>query len=218
MNVIRQTRHQVETLTWLRAILLICAEGRKALAEVSEALRDGEVRTRCATYVAESCLRNATMIDIADRLIAAGLGKEVWKAGVFASTKGELISPPEEQDPAHELLEAIHACNDAGELNALWDHVFDALYEQEEPCECGDFSEMQAAAESLIEAGHAERVKEAGKFAASKLDILDLGGDVDWTPDSDDGAHNELFVLVDENYDEIALVGFSMYVEERLAA
>lgn len=85
-------------------------------------------------------------------------------------------------------------------------------------CSVGDFSDLQAAAESLIEAGQVERVKEAAKFAASKLDILDLGGDVDWTPAAEDDAHNLLFELVDENYDEIALVGFAMYVEKRLAA
>lgn len=152
MHVIRRTRHQVETLTWLRAILLICAEGRKALAEVSEALRDGEVRTRCATYIAESFQESTTVID---------------------STLS---------------------------------------------CSFGDYSDLQAAAESLIEAGHADRVKEAAKFAASKLAILDLGGDVDWTPAAEDDAHNLLFELVDENYDEIALVGFSMYVEKRFAA
>lgn len=217
MNIIRQARDQhTQTLTWLRAILLICAEGRRGLGEVSEVLRGGEsIRTSCATYAAEYL--EITMIDIADRLIAAGLGDEVWRAGVFASTKADLISPPEEQNPAHELLAAVHACNDADELNALWDHVFDALYEREE-APCGDFSDLQAAAESLIEAGHADRVKEAGKFAASKLEILDLGGDVDWTPDDEGDAHNELFELVDENYDEIALVGFANYVEKRLAA
>ncbi|WP_428306523.1 hypothetical protein [Lacipirellula sp.] len=147
-NVIRQTRSQVETLTWLRAILLICAEARRGLDEVSEALRDGEVRTSCATYVAESCLESTAMI----------------------------------------------------------------------VCNFGDFSDLQAAAELLIEGGHADRVKEAAKFATSKLEILDLGGDVDWTPNDEDDAHNLLFELVDENYDEIALLGFSMYVERRLAA
>ena len=209
MNVIRQTRHQVETLTWLRAILLICAEGRKALAEVSEVLRDGEsIRTSCATYVAESCLGSATMIDIADRLIAAGLGEEVWKAGVFASTKGDLISPPEEQNPAHELLEAIHACNDAAELNALWDHVFDALFEYDEE---DDLEEWKAAAESLIEAGHADRVEEAGKFAEFRADTV-----IEWEPDAADDAHNELFSLIDASDDDAALKEFADYVAERL--
>jgi hypothetical protein len=207
MNIIRQTRYQVETLTWLRAILLICAEGRKALAEVSEVLRDvGSIRTSCATYVVNSCLGSATMIDIADRLIAAGLGEEVWKAGVFASTKAELIAPPEEKNPAHELLEAIHACNDAAELNALWDHVFDALFEFDD-----DVEEWKAAAESLIEAGHVERVEEAGKFAAFKVDTV-----IGWEPDAADDPHNELFSLIDASDDDDALKEFADYVEARL--
>ena len=85
-NVIRQTRDQVETLTWLRAILLICAEGRKALADVSEALRDGEsIRTSCATYVAESFQESVTMIDIVDRSVRAGHFERVWTAGVYAT-------------------------------------------------------------------------------------------------------------------------------------
>jgi hypothetical protein len=115
-----------------------------------------------------------------------------------------------------EVCEALHA----GELRTFSSFFYlgSATMTDSVACNVGDFSDLQATAELLIEAGHAERVKEAAKFAASKLEILDLGGDVDWTPAVEDDAHNLLFELVDENYDEIALVGFAMYVEKRLAA
>lgn len=86
------------------------------------------------------------MIDIADRLIAAGLGDDVWKAGVFAATKAELIAPPEDRNSARELLEAIHASSDAAELQGLWDHVFDALYEHDDSNEWGDDTDDLIAA------------------------------------------------------------------------
>lgn len=223
MNVIRQTRHQVETLTWLRANLLICAEGRKALAEVSEALRDGEsIRTSCATYVAESCLGSNIMIDIANRLIAAGLGDEVWKAGVFAATKGELLTPRENREetyellnPAHALLEAIHACNDPAELSTLWDHVFDALFDGEESDDCGDDTDdLIFVADELIEAGNTDAVRAAREFALKKLDSKDPRS-ARYGQQAESTA-NELLKLLSSVSDGSSLMVFVDHVEERL--
>lgn len=218
MNIIRHTSNGSEVLTWLQAMLLLAHESRKSIEEASAALRSGE----CRTFSSRFSMESDNMIDIADRLIAAGLAEEVWKAGVFASTKGELLTPPEERDetyeilnPAHELLETIHACNDPVELNALWDHVFEALWDREESEDArDDADDLIDAAEELIEAGDTDAVRAAHEFALKRLDTMDprsaqYGQQVEST-------ENDLLKQLSHVTDDSSLMVFIDHVEERL--
>jgi hypothetical protein len=199
-------------------MLLLAHESRKSIEEASAALRSGECRTFSSCF----SMGSDNMIDIADRLIAAGLGEEVWKAGVYASTKGELLTPGKDRDesyeilnPAHELLEVIHACNDPAELNALWDHVFASLWDREEAEDSGDDADdLIVAADELLEAGDTEAVRAAHAFALKRLDTMDprsarYGQQVEST-------ENDLLKLLSDMSDDSSLMVFVDHVEERL--